>query len=97
LRIDVLGILIVRSDRGVELTVADTGPGIPAEERAQLGRRFFRAQGGELAKGSGLGLSIVARIVELHGASIQYDSGPDGCGLQVRITFPVHTESGTPA
>lgn len=86
---------IVSGDQTIELAVADDGPGVPPDVRAQLGRRFFRAQGGE-RDGSGLGLSIVARIVELHGASIRYDSGSDGRGLVVRISFSRRLESPPP-
>jgi two-component system sensor histidine kinase QseC len=78
---------IVAGEKTVELTIADDGPGVPADVRARLGRRFFRGQNAE-PDGSGLGLSIAARIVEMHGASIRYDAGPGGRGLYVRIQFP---------
>ncbi len=73
------------------LTVTDTGPGIPPAEREQVFDRFHRgsnvADGGN-GGGSGLGLSIVKRIVEAHGASISLDAGADGHGLAVRVLFP---------
>ncbi|MEM8621054.1 MAG: ATP-binding protein [Actinomycetota bacterium] len=59
----------------VELTVADDGPGIPADARAHVFDRFFRAdKSRRLGEGgSGLGLSIVASMVTAHGGSIRLD------------------------
>lgn len=71
-----------------ELTVEDTGPGVAVEQRSSLGRRFFRGEARE-AEGSGLGLSLVERIAELHGATIRYGEGKTHRGLQVCIRFPI--------
>ena len=68
------------------LTVTDQGPGIPADERNKVGQRFYRILGTE-ESGSGLGLSIVKRIAELHGASVSLDDGERGEGLSVTVTF----------
>jgi len=73
--------------RQVLLTVADDGPGIPAEAREQALRRFSRLEPGR-AEGSGLGLSIVARVAELHGAALSLGVGPEGQGLRVLVVFP---------
>ncbi|MBU0500447.1 MAG: hypothetical protein KJ558_14015 [Gammaproteobacteria bacterium] len=73
---------------GPYLEVADNGPGIPAAERERMFARFHRGQGVQ-ATGSGLGMSIVERIVELHGARIVLDEGLEGRGLRVRVSFPV--------
>ena len=62
------------------LTVTDTGLGIPAHERALVLRRFYRLAGQD-TQGSGLGLSIVARIAELHGAHLELADGENGGGL----------------
>ncbi len=70
------------------LAVLDRGPGVPPEERASLGRRFHRVLGtGE--SGSGLGLSIVKRIAELHDASVEFGEGEHGRGLRVSVAFSV--------
>jgi two-component system OmpR family sensor kinase/two-component system sensor histidine kinase QseC len=72
--------------QGVELTVADTGPGIPAPERERVFDRFYRratAQEG----GTGLGLAIVKAIAERHGARVSLDEAPGG-GLLVTVRFP---------
>jgi two-component system sensor histidine kinase MprB len=55
--------------RSVE--VADRGPGIEAEDRAHVFDRFYRAPAARTMPGSGLGLSIVKQIAELHGGSVQ--------------------------
>lgn len=70
------------------LEVSDNGPGVPAEEVARLGERFHRlAAAGE--QGSGLGLSIVRRIAELHGGTVRFGAGPGASGLAVVVEFPL--------
>lgn len=68
------------------LEVADTGPGIPPEQRERVLERFYRIPG-NTQPGSGLGLSIVNRIAQLHGASVQLETSASG-GLRVRVKFP---------
>ena len=72
--------------QGATLTVSDQGPGIPADERAKVGQRFYRILGTE-EYGSGLGLSIVKRIAELHGAGLSLADGEQGRGLSVAVNF----------
>ncbi len=72
---------------GTRLAVRDDGMGVPPEQRARLGERFFRVLGTGQA-GNGLGLSIVARIAALHGASLRFEDGLDGRGLGVVLDFP---------
>ena len=69
------------------LVVADTGPGIPAADRERVFDRFYRGEVNE-ESGSGLGLSIVRRIADAHGASITLDAPAQGSGLIVRVAFP---------
>ncbi|HEX6829122.1 MAG TPA: ATP-binding protein [Burkholderiales bacterium] len=76
-----------RENEGAWLEVEDNGPGIPAGEREKVFQRFYRALGTG-AGGSGLGLSIVRRIAELHGAAIALAEGAGGRGLRVRVQFP---------
>jgi len=72
------------------VTVSDQGPGIAPDERPRIGQRFYRIIGtGET--GSGLGLSIVRRIVEIHGAQLRFDGGENGRGLQVVVDFVART------
>jgi signal transduction histidine kinase len=51
---------------GPRLEVADTGPGIAADERESVLQRFYRSRRDERTPGSGLGLSIVAAVARLH-------------------------------
>lgn len=71
---------------GLVLEVRDTGPGIPEQEKTQVLERFYRIPGSS-AEGSGLGLSIVRRIVELHGARLVLENGAGGGGLVVKVVF----------
>jgi signal transduction histidine kinase len=84
------GVVRVAVEEGqgcVSFIVTDQGPGIPEEERARVWERFHRVLGtGE--NGSGLGLSIVRRIAELHGARTWLGPGEQGRGLRVRVEFP---------
>ena len=68
------------------LEVADTGPGIPAEERERVFDRFYR-RGGDGETGSGLGLAIVRTIADRHEAKVSLADSESG-GLQVRVVFP---------
>ncbi len=71
---------------GAELHVADTGPGIPPEERARVVERFVRLDASRNAPGTGLGLSLVAAVARLHEARlILQDNKP---GLRAVMRFP---------
>ena len=75
---------------GIELSVADTGVGIPLEDRERVFQRFRRGSrvGTEGEKGTGLGLSICKEIVQLHHGRLTIDDGPDG-GTMIRAWFPI--------
>jgi signal transduction histidine kinase len=63
---------------GARLSVQDSGPGIPAEERAAVLERFYRSETTRQLPGSGLGLSIVSAIVRLHGFELDIGTSPAG-------------------
>ncbi len=71
------------------LLVKDAGPGIPPEMVVQIGRRFLRADASRTAKtgGTGLGLAIVQGIANVHGGSLEVQSGP-GSGTVILIKLP---------
>ena len=82
-----VAIQIEPADDEALVRITDAGPGISDSERANIGRRFYRAPGAQ-APGSGLGLSIVHRILELHRGRMHLDSPPTGSGLQVTVALP---------
>ena len=82
---------IAPGTRQATLAVVDDGPGIPEGERAKVLQRFYRlASAGE--GGSGLGLSIVQRIAEMHGATLALGAGDGDAGLRVVVGFPYGKE-----
>lgn len=77
-----------REEGGIRLIVANDCEPIPEAQRARLLDRFYSLPGRE-GGGVGLGLSIVQRIAELHGATIRLDSWEGDAGLLVDLLFPV--------
>ncbi len=73
----------------VQLVVADTGIGVPADEQGQVFSRFFRASTAtqRAIPGTGLGLAISRALVEQHGGTISFASR-EGEGTQVTVTLP---------
>ena len=86
-----IAIALAASPAGPVLTVSDNGPGIPAAEREAVLQRFYRLERSRTHAGNGLGLSLVAAIVELHHAEIALqDNGP---GLKVVIRFAAREQA----
>jgi signal transduction histidine kinase len=76
--------------QAVEVTVRDCGPGVPEKDLRLIFEPFYRvdaAREHRSAGGEGLGLSIAARAIALHGGTIAAANAPDG-GLLVRVTLP---------
>ena len=82
-----VAVTIKTVDGKIRLAVSDQGPGIPEHERERVLSRFTRLAG-STASGSGLGLSIVHRIAQLHGATLTLQDGPGEYGLSVCVTLP---------
>jgi two-component system, OmpR family, sensor kinase len=79
---------------GRALTVADTGPGIPQEERAHVFERFYRgAEGRRTSAGTGLGLAIVSELAGRWSAEVAFVDGPGTC---IRIAFPAAPADSSP-
>jgi signal transduction histidine kinase len=77
-------------DRHCLVTVADTGPGIPAALQRKVFDPFFTTK--PEGEGTGLGLAIAHRILELHGATIRVESEP-GRGAAFHIDLPLGSEA----
>jgi signal transduction histidine kinase len=71
---------------GVEVVVADSGPGVPLEARDRVLERFVRLDATRTTPGNGLGLALVAAVARLHGARLMMeDNAP---GLRLHLLFP---------
>jgi signal transduction histidine kinase len=71
---------------GIEIAVADQGPGIPAADRERATERFFRGEAARSTPGSGLGLALVQAVAQLHGGTLRLsDASP---GLLAVISLP---------
>jgi signal transduction histidine kinase len=76
-----------QSDGHAVISVADDGPGIPADEFQNIFKRFYRLERSRCTPGNGLGLSLVSAVARLHGARIEMtDNQP---GLKVLLHFPL--------
>jgi len=89
-----IDVAVDANDGRALLTVVDSGPGIPEEERERVFDRFFRGPDNR-ELGSGLGLSIVKRIADAHHATIELGTPEHGSGLLVTVRFPAPQEIAT--
>jgi len=79
-------ISVAQAPEGVVLAVADTGPGIPSDDRSRVVERFVRLEASRNSPGTGLGLSLVAAVAHYHGTQLVLeDNAP---GLKASLTFP---------
>jgi len=87
---DTITVAAKQWDRLVEVSVTDTGEGIPAEELPNIFERFYRVDKSRTRAtgGSGLGLTIAKRLVEAHGGRIEVQSEA-GKGSRFAFTVPV--------
>jgi signal transduction histidine kinase len=80
-----IDVVVEKGERGPNLVVADNGAGVPEGERIKVMQRFYRLERNRTTPGTGLGLSLVAAIADLHGAKVKLrDNEP---GLKVVVEF----------
>lgn len=80
-----VSIAVERNAAGIEIEIADSGPGIPAADRHRVLDRFVRLDRTRTTPGNGLGLSLVKAVAHLHGARLELDD--NNPGLIVRVRF----------
>ncbi|HXC56142.1 MAG TPA: HAMP domain-containing sensor histidine kinase [Rhizomicrobium sp.] len=78
----------LETPQGVELRVADTGSGIPVEERPRVVERFVRLEASRNSPGTGLGLSLVAAVARLHDARLLLEDNRPGLRAVMRFPRP---------
>jgi signal transduction histidine kinase len=81
-------ISLERTSNGSCLSVADRGPGVPPEERERIFQKFYRLEQSRTTPGTGLGLSLVAAVADLHGVRVRVEDNQPG--LLVALDFPLH-------
>jgi two-component system OmpR family sensor kinase len=88
-----ISVTATRDGNWATVRIADTGPGLPAEEAAHVFERFWRADKARTRArgGSGLGLAIVASIVQAHGGYVHFESTVER-GSVVTVSLPVGTD-----
>lgn len=77
----------------VVLEVADTGPGIAAEDLPHVFERFYRGRGAEQGSGSGIGLAVVAELVAAHGGAVEAANRSEG-GARFTVRLPLRRPDG---
>jgi two-component system phosphate regulon sensor histidine kinase PhoR len=84
----IIDIGVTLKDDWVQVSVTDTGPGIPEEEQARVFERFYQADRARRGGGTGLGLAIAKHIVVAHGGEIWAETPPDHTGARICFTLP---------
>nr|WP_117195503.1 ATP-binding protein [Rhizobium terrae] len=83
---------LARRDGAFRLSVCDNGPGVPADRRDDVLKRFVRLDESRSKPGTGLGLSLVEAVMELHGGSLElsdtHAGNAEAPGLTVTMVFP---------
>jgi len=84
-----ISVTLAASEGAAQVRVSDSGPGIPDEARDRIFERFFKADPSRDRRtpGSGLGLALARKIVELHGGSIRAEAGSES-GAVFSVTLP---------
>lgn len=88
-------IRVERIDAKIQLLVSDDGPGIPAEKRSELLKPFMRGDQAHEKPGYGMGLAIVAKIVQLHDATLDIRDSVVFGGAEFCVTFNEYSSNKT--
>jgi signal transduction histidine kinase len=87
---------LVRREGDVVLSVADSGAGVPDDKRDEVVKRFVRLDASRSKPGTGLGLSLVGAVMEMHHGRLELDTThperENNRGLTVRMVFPVRPD-----
>lgn len=81
-------------DQHIEITVADSGPGIDASEKSSVTGRFYRGRAADGTGGVGLGLSVVEAVARLHGGTLEL--GDNGPGLVATLRIATNLPAAIP-
>jgi two-component system CheB/CheR fusion protein len=86
-----IGVRAKRADSGIEVVVWDTGVGIACENMEKIFEGFFRVDTpySRVTEGTGLGLPLSRKMVELHGGKLFVESEGLNCGTSIRFTLPI--------
>jgi signal transduction histidine kinase len=76
-------LILTPHQSGPSITIADNGPGIPKSERPLVIKRFYRSRRDANVEGHGLGLSLVAAIVDLHGFTLDIADAQPGAAVTI--------------
>ena len=87
-----ISVSLIQLSTEIVITIADNGPGIPASERENVFRRFYRLDQSRSSSGNGLGLSMVSAVISMHNGTIKLENNTPG--LRTLIKLPLlHTET----
>ena len=84
-----IAVTVARRAQGVEIAVADRGPGISAEDRERVLRRFVRLEQSRTKPGTGLGLSLVAAVARLHHGAVRIEDNEPGLRVVLALSSRV--------
>ena len=88
-------VLVDTADGAARISVADSGPGIPADERGRVLERFWRGNAARGTSGRGIGLAIAADIIRAHGGQIEVGKADAG-GARFVVTLPAASGRSAP-
>ncbi len=82
-----LTLQVINEAEGIRVSIRDEGPGMDEATLARIFDQFYQGDTSHASEGNGLGMTLVHKVLRLHGADIQIDSAP-GKGTEVTVTLP---------